>query len=138
MGQAQLEITNTGSQEVSISHMFNHVLKTNGAGVLNENGVITLGSLRFTPTAANVDEYDGAYKKRGKRIIFDSPKHKLMAALVKNKHGSHLVSCSMYEGKVRYMTGGLSTYAEDLIYGTGRPSYSEQRRFVDVMSDVLL
>ena len=24
MGQAQLEITNTGSQEVSISHMFNH------------------------------------------------------------------------------------------------------------------
>jgi hypothetical protein len=61
-----------------------------------------------------------------------------MAALVKNKPGNHLVSCHIFEGKLHYMTGGLSTYAEDLIYGTSRPNYSEQRRFIDILSDVLL
>jgi hypothetical protein len=137
MGQAALQMQKMSIDEMTASQRFNHVLKTKGFDLVDKDGVVTLGEFKFTPAYKNLNDHDGTYTKLGKRIIFNAPKYKLMVALVLNKYGNHLITCSEKEGEIHY-SYSLTSLDEDRIFGTCRPSYCEQRRFIDIYGDSLI
>ena len=71
----------------------------------------------------------GFYKRYKQRIIFSDKDHKPIAALVRNRHGSHFVGCSKTEQGIRYMYS-MDSLSEKL-FGMDKMGYMESMEFIE-------
>ena len=78
----------------------------------------------------------GFYKRYKNRIIFSDKDHKPMAALVRNRHGSHFVGCSKTEHGIRYMYS-MDSLSERL-FGMDEMGYMDQMEFIDGLTEQLI
>lgn len=79
----------------------------------------------------------GYYKKTRNKILFSDMQGDIFAALVRNKHGNHLVSTTRLEdGKIFYMYG-LATSAESVFFPAGL-GYMAKKDSIDNMVNELL
>jgi hypothetical protein len=74
--------------------------------------------------------------KNGGRILLKNNKGEVFAALVKNKHGYHLVSCQLVGSKPRYMYS-LSDAAAKLFRLDGL-NYSQQKEKIELWGKAFL